>query len=98
MPTLYEYMGIEISFWSNEHYPIHIHAEYNGAEMKVSFFLEEGNIYRTTFKAGKGNFPPAKLKNLKKFVAVYKTEIINAWTEHFVWQKHITPKKITKRL
>ena len=33
MPKLYEYMGIEIFFWSDEHEPIHIHAQYGNASI-----------------------------------------------------------------
>lgn len=29
MPTLYEYLGLVILFYSDEHEPIHLHVEYN---------------------------------------------------------------------
>ncbi|MFW9606804.1 MAG: DUF4160 domain-containing protein [Pseudomonas sp.] len=30
MPKLYEYLGMVLFFYSNEHEPIHIHAKYAG--------------------------------------------------------------------
>ncbi|MET1257566.1 DUF4160 domain-containing protein [Aliikangiella maris] len=34
MPKLYEYLGIVLFFYSNEHEPIHVHGKYNGKETK----------------------------------------------------------------
>ncbi|MCL2313011.1 MAG: DUF4160 domain-containing protein [Firmicutes bacterium] len=87
MPTLYDYLGIKFFFFGNEHKPIHIHAEYGGARVKVSFFLQEGNVYRTTYKAELGKFPPNKLKELKKIVSVYKTQLIQKWIDFFYFRK-----------
>ena len=72
MPKIYEYFGIVLQFHSNDHEPIHFHAKYGNSKVKVSFFIEDGIIFRTTYKEELGKFPPAKLKELKKFVSVYK--------------------------
>ena len=34
MPKIYEYLGIILFFYSNEHEPIHIHGKFQGAELK----------------------------------------------------------------
>ena len=39
MPKIFEYLGILIFFYSNEHEPIHVHAKYNGCESKLSSTL-----------------------------------------------------------
>lgn len=98
MPKIYEYLGIFIVFYSNEHHPIHVHARFQDAVVKVSFFLKEGRIYRTAYKLEKGNFPPAKMKALKKFVSVYKYHILRRWNTYFIWKKSIKFEKITKKL
>ncbi|MGI4734767.1 MAG: DUF4160 domain-containing protein [Janthinobacterium lividum] len=39
MPKLYEYLGLIIFFYSNEHEPIHVHGQYDGRESKAEFLL-----------------------------------------------------------
>lgn len=90
MPNIYKYFGIVIYFWSNEHNPIHVHAEYNGAIVKISFTIKEGIITRTTYQKDMGVFPPAKLKELKRFVKTFKYKIVDKWCDYFV--RNITPK------
>jgi len=98
MPTIFEYLGIIIKFYSNEHEPIHIHAVYNDSSVKVSFFIKEGKIYRTSYLAEFGTFPTTKMKQLKKFISVYKEDIIESWLDYFIWKEKIIAKKITKKL
>ena len=50
MPKIYEYLGIVIMFYSDEHEQIHVHAVYNNNTVKVSFFIKDGKIYRVTYK------------------------------------------------
>jgi hypothetical protein len=35
MPKLYEYFGLVVYFYANEHEPIHVHGEYQGRESKA---------------------------------------------------------------
>ncbi|MGH2574616.1 MAG: DUF4160 domain-containing protein [Ignavibacteria bacterium] len=35
MPKLYEYFGIIILFYSNDHEPIHVHGKYQDQESKA---------------------------------------------------------------
>ena len=90
MPNIYKYFGIVICFGTNEHNPIHVHAEYNGAVIKISFTMKEGKITRTTYEKDSGEFPPAKLKDLKDFIKTYKYNIVDKWCDYFV--RNITPK------
>jgi hypothetical protein len=85
--TFCEYNGIELKLYFSEYPPIHVHAVYNGASVKVSFFIKEGKIYRTTYSDIKGKFPPAQLKQLKAFIANHKYEIIQAYVDAFVLKK-----------
>lgn len=86
MPKIYEYPGIVIIFYSDEHEPIHVHAVYNNI-VKVSFFIKDGKIYRVTYKDVYGKFSSTKLKQLKKFTTTYKEKIVTAWDSYFIWPR-----------
>lgn len=98
MPVIYEYLGIIISFWSKEHEPIHIHASYNGATVKVILYVKEGRVYRVSYKPDGGKFPEAKMRQLKDFVSVYKQALLYAWLQFFDNQVQIKTIKITKKI
>ena len=44
MPKLYEYFGIIVLFYSNEHEPIHVHGKYQGRESKAELIIEHGRV------------------------------------------------------
>ena len=100
MPKLYEYLGIVVFFYSHEHEPIHVHAQYNEQESKAEFFILDGKITEIRISSVKGT-PPLKGKQLQDFkdlLSHYSDEIIEKWIDYFVLHKHITTEKITKRL
>ena len=35
MPKLYEYFGLVVFFYANEHEPIHVHGEYQGGHARA---------------------------------------------------------------
>jgi len=83
MPILYDYLGIKIGFYSNEHEPIHVHAVYNGAVMKVVLHAENGVVHRVSYKEEVGDFNKAKLADLKKFISKNKNALYFAWVQFF---------------
>jgi hypothetical protein len=44
MPKIFEYLGILIFFYSNEHGPIHVHAKKGEFESKAEFYIADGEI------------------------------------------------------
>ena len=44
MPKIFEYLGILIFFYSNEHEPIHVHAKKGEYESKAEFYILNGEI------------------------------------------------------
>jgi len=44
MPKIFEYLGIVIMFYSNEHEPIHVHGKFQALESKAEFIIEDGKI------------------------------------------------------
>jgi len=98
MPIVYEYLGIIIRFYSNEHEPIHIHADYDGATVKISLFVKNEVVYRVSYKKEKGTFNNAKLVDLKHFVSVNKNALLFAWKQYFELNVRTKPIIITKKI
>jgi len=100
MPKLYEYFGIVILFYSNEHTPIHVHAKYQSYESRAELVIVKGKIVRIVFNAVKGKkpLPAAKLKMFKAIVNKYTDDIVKKWIDFFVYNKKIKPITITKSI
>jgi len=100
MPKLYEYLGLIILFYSNEHEPIHVHGKYQGMESKAEIIFENGIFkeIRMTDVKGKKPLDNKNLKNFRIFVEAYKFDIVSKWIEFFVYNKAIKPEIITKKI
>ena len=96
MPKIFEYLGITIMFYSNEHEPIHVHGKYQGFESKIDIILEEGKIIKLNTRNVKGKraLPNKELKEFKFFVEKFKNEIIQKWIDYFIYHKSLTCIKI----
>jgi len=100
MPKLYEYLGILVFFYSNEHEPIHVHAKHGKFESKAEIIIETGEIIEIKISPIKGLLPLSggELTHFKDFLAVYAHEIVKKWIDYFVYHKEIEFEKITKRI
>ncbi len=100
MPKLYEYLGISIFFYANEHKPIHVHGEYNGMESKAEIILQDGNVVDIVIRdvAGRAPLAGAQLKDFRAFVNHFANDIIQKWVDFFVYRKSISPQRITRRI
>ncbi len=98
MPKLYEYLGIAIWFFSDEHNPIHVHARYGDNEVKVELYEQNGVVYDITYMNVNGKFSPAKMRDLKMFINENKSAILFAWKQVFEQNVKLKPIKITKRI
>jgi Domain of unknown function (DUF4160) len=100
MPTLYNYLGISIYFWSSEHDPIHVHGEYAECEYRAEITVDKGVISAITFKSipGKKPLPPTQLKDFKVLVKSFAHDIVGKWQDYFVHEKRIKPITLTRRL
>jgi hypothetical protein len=100
MPTLYQYLGITVYFWSNEHEPIHVHGEYEQCEYRAEITVKDGTISAITFTPvpGKKPLPAAQLKDFKTLVKSFSNDIVGKWNDYFKHQKRIKPITITRRL
>ena len=100
MPKIFEYLGILIFFYSNEHEPVHVHAKYDGCESKAEFYIVGGKIVEIKIKAVKGLKPLTgnKLKDFEEFLEKFSEKIVEKWIDYFVYHKNIEFEKITKRI
>jgi len=96
MPKIFEYLGIMIMFYSNEHEPIHVHGKHQSFESKAEFIIEDGKIVEIRIKnvKGKMSLPHKELKDFKNFVDKFQDEIIQKWIDYFVYHKSIKCIKI----
>lgn len=96
MPKLFEYLGIIIMFYSNEHEPIHVYGKYQGYESKAELIIVDGKIVNIKIKDVKGKRPlPSKeKKEFKNFVDKFKEDIVQKWIDYFVYHKSIQCIKI----
>jgi hypothetical protein len=100
VPTLYEYFGLIVFFWSREHLPIHVHIKYQGKAAVAEFYLKEGEIveYRILKLKDSEMLPPQQLKLAKELIEFKKAEIVQKWIEYFVYNKNIETQVITNRI
>ncbi len=100
MPKIFEYLGILIFFYSNEHEPIHVHAKKGEFESKAEFYIINGAITEIKIR----NIPGAKplkgkiLKDFEIFLEKYADKIVEKWISYFVYHKDVDFEIITKRL
>jgi hypothetical protein len=100
MPKIFEYLGVLIFFYSNEHEPIHVHGKYNGLESKAEFYIVDGEIVEIKIKLVKGRRPltGSNLKDFEVFLEKYADRIVEKWVDYFVYHKNIEFEKINTRI
>ena len=98
MPKLYEYFGMVIFFYSNEHEPVHVHCRWENYESKVEFQIENGVVTSVTLcrVSGKKPLPLRQAKMFKHLATQLCDEIVANWVNFFVLNKKIVCKKIEK--
>ena len=100
MPKLYDYFGLRIYFYANEHEPIHVHGFFQGRESKAELIIVNGEIVRIRFVVVSGMRPltGAVLADFKTVVAHRAADIVAKWVDFFVHHRAIQSERITRRL
>jgi hypothetical protein len=100
MPKLYEYFGLVVLFYSNEHEPIHVHGLCQGRECRADFVIVEGKVVTINFRSvrGRRSLEGTQLGDFKLVVNNYADEIVKKWIDYFVMHKSIKPEQINRRL
>ncbi len=93
-------MGLVIFFYSNEHEPIHVHAQYGKSEGKIEIFLEMGQVVLLKYSDVANREPLSRIKkaHFKKLVNALADEIVQNWINYFVLHKKVIAKKIDVKL
>jgi hypothetical protein len=100
MPKLYEYFGLVVLFYSNEHEPIHVHGKYQGRESKAEIILVNGAVasIRYSEEAGRAPLSVSELRVFTELVDAKAQDIVTKWIDYFVLHKSVRPERITQRL
>jgi hypothetical protein len=100
MPKLYEYFGLIILFYSNDHEPIHVHGKYADRECKAELVVVNGRIVDIIYRSVKGRRPleGAQLRDFQTLVQARADDIVRKWIDYFVLNRAVHPEKITRRL
>ena len=100
MPKLYEYMGIIVLFYSNEHEPVHVHGKYQGKESRAVLIIEDGRVVNIMYEPVRGRRPldGAQLRDFQMLVSRYAAAIVQKWIDYFVLHRAIKPEIITQRI
>jgi hypothetical protein len=100
MPKLYEYMGIIVLFYSNEHEPIHVHGKYQGREMRAELVIRDGQIVDIIYTPVRGRRPldGTQLQDFQTLVRHHAADIVQKWIDYFVLHRQVRPEVITRRI
>jgi len=100
MPKIYEYLGLLIFFYSNEHEPVHVHARCGSLESKAEFLIVDGKITEIIIKPIKTSKPLTgiKLKDFEDFLEVYGEKIVEKWIDYFILNKNVAFERINIRV
>ncbi len=100
MPRLYEYFGLRVYFYANEHEPVHVHGFRQGRESKAEIVIENGVIVeiRILRVAGMRPLTGRALADFKLLVSRKAGDIVQKWIEFFVHHQQIEPETISRRL
>lgn len=100
MPKLYEYFGLILLFYSNEHDPVHVHGKYGEQECRAEFTIENGLVTGIEFSDVKGRRPLSRrqMRDFEQFTKLYAGDIVRKWIQYFILHEPIKPEIITRRL
>jgi hypothetical protein len=100
MPQIYDYLGFVFRFYSDEHYPIHVHVEKGEYESIYDLIIVNGLLVKLKHRKKKGidEIPEIDRKKVEKFIQVYYKNIVEKWTNYFVLNIPVKNTKITKKL
>jgi hypothetical protein len=100
MPQLYEYFGLMVFFYANEHEPVHVHGRRQGREARAEIEITAGSVTGLTFtrSAGRPALTPPEQRRFEELVTARADDIVGKWIDYFVLNKSISPERITTRL
>ncbi|MDP1679454.1 MAG: DUF4160 domain-containing protein [Candidatus Nitrotoga sp.] len=100
MPKLYEYFGLIIMFYANEHEPVHVHGKSQRREARAEIIVINGIVSEIRYESVLGRAPleSNEMRFFQELVTARSNEIVSKWIDFFVLHKPIKPERITRRL
>jgi hypothetical protein len=100
MPKLYEYFGLIVMFYANEHEPVHVHGKCQGRESKAEIIVLNGIVTEIRYSevAGRAPLEFREMQYFQELVSTRADDIVRKWIDFFVLHKSIKPERITGRL
>jgi len=102
MPKLYEYFGLIIMFYANEHEPVHVHVhgKFQDRETRAEIIVINGEIAEIRYTAVGGRAPLGnmEMRHFGEIVTARATDIVAKWIDFFVLHKPVKSERITRRL
>ena len=100
MPKLYEYFGLIIMFYANEHHPIHVHGKAQGREARAEITIVGGVVSGIEFRevTGRPFLEPQEMRYFEEVVRARAKDIVSKWIDFFVLHKSVRPVTINRRL
>ena len=100
MPKLYEYFGLIIMFYANEHDPVHVHGKCQGRETRAELVIIDGLVSEIRFlrQSGRPPLSDSEQRYFEEIVSAKADDIVQKWIDFFVLHKSITPEVISRRL
>ena len=100
MPKLYEYFGLIVMFYANEHEPVHVHGKCQGREARAELVIVNGKVSEIRIAEVAGRLPLAanEMRHFEEVVEARADDIVAKWIDFFVLHKSIKSETITRRL
>jgi len=100
MPKLYEYMGLVILFYANEHEPVHVHGKCQGREGRAELLLIDGKVVEIRYSGMAGRLPLStrEMQYFQEIVSARADDIVAKWIDFFVLHKPVSSERLTQRL
>ena len=100
MPKLYDYLGLIVMFYANEHEPVHVHGKCQGRESRAELIILNGQVMDIRYTETFGHPPLTRreLSYFKELASARADEIVQKWIDFFVLHKSIKPEHIHRRL
>lgn len=100
MPKLYDYFGLVVLFYSNEHEPVHVHGKHQGRESRAELIIENGVVVDIGFCAvrGRRSLEGTQLRDFEALKRHFADDIIRKWIDYFILHKQVSPVSVSRRL
>ena len=100
MPKLYDYFGLRIYFYANDHEPVHVHGFHQGRESKAELIIVDGIVtgIRIGPVAGMRPLTGKALADFEVVVSRRAEDIVEKWVNFFVHHRPVQTESITRKL